>query len=108
MDKMIMTIIPDDEAEFVLNALINAGYTATFAETKGGMLRQTQLTMFIAARDENLEDILSIIKENCRLEIEVSSKNVTNGGMSLGPMPVKKGIGGAIVFIWDIDRIETY
>ena len=46
MNKMVMAVIPRDEAEHVLDALINAGYSATFMETKGGMpVSYTHLTL---------------------------------------------------------------
>lgn len=36
MRKMVMTVVPRDGAEALLNALVDAGYTATFMESRGG------------------------------------------------------------------------
>jgi len=54
MNKMVMSVIPRDEAEMVLAALINGGHTATFLETKGGILRQSQYTLFTAVKEEDV------------------------------------------------------
>ena len=105
--KMMMTIVPRDEAEFVLNALINAGFTATFTETEGGVLRQTQLTMFIIVNESEVDRVLELIGENCRIDVAVTQKE-HEGNFSMGSSPVVAGVGGAIVFVWTIDRIEAF
>lgn len=107
MKKMVMAIVPRDEAEFVLDALINAGHTATFTETRGGMLRQSQLSLFIAVDEEHLGAVKDIIRESCRIEVQVGISHQANN-RSLGPIPVTAGLGGAIVFVWDLDSLETY
>lgn len=108
MKKMVMAIVPRDEAELVLNALISAGYTATFTETQGGMLREAQLALFSVVKEEHLEIVLGIIRDNCRVQVTDEPIKNADGWMSLGSIPVTKGSGGAIVFIWEIGRIETY
>lgn len=105
--KMMMAIVPRDEAEFVLNALINAGFTATFTETEGGVLRQSQLSMFIIVNENEVERVLALIGENCRIDVAVTQKE-GGGNYSLGSAPVVAGVGGAIVFIWTIERTETF
>ncbi|MBN2048054.1 MAG: cyclic-di-AMP receptor [Anaerolineaceae bacterium] len=105
--KMMMTIVPREEAEYVLNALINAGYTATFTETEGGVLRQSQLTMFIVVDEEELEKVVSLIRDNCRIDVAVTTRE-GSGDFSLGAAPVVAGVGGAIVFIWTIERVQTF
>ena len=52
-----------------LSALINAGFTATYSETRGGMLRQSQLTLFIAVRSSDVQTALNVITDSCN-EIE--------------------------------------
>ncbi len=107
MTKMVMAVVPRDEAEHVLDALIEAGHTATFTESRGGMLRQSQLTLFIAVKEEALEKVLTIVRENSRSRVQVESGESAKGA-SLGPIPVTAELGGAVVFIWDLDRFETH
>lgn len=105
--KMVMAVVPTNTAERVLDALVNAGYTATCAETTGGMLRQSQYSLFIAVKQEQLEDVLAIIKKNCRTQIEMGTQKMGER-RTIGSSPVTADLGGAIAFIWDIDRIETF
>ena len=105
--KMMMVVVPSNNADHVLDALVNAGHTATYAETHGGMLQQSQYSLFIAVKKEQLEQVLEIIKVNCRTRVELSTR-VPEDYESMGKTPVTADLGGAVVFIWDINRIETF
>ena len=56
--KMIMAIVPRKYGDDVLSALINAGHS-NFSETRGGMLRQSQLTLFIAGSSRDVQTALN-------------------------------------------------
>ena len=105
--KMVMVVLPSNNAEQVLDALINAGHTATYAETHGGMLRQSQNSLFIAVKKEQLEEILAIIRDNCRTRVEMSTHQVQDHAPT-GSSQVTADLGGAVAFIWDIEQIETF
>lgn len=106
MKRMLMTVLPRDAAEGLLGALVNAGYTATFMESRGGMLRQSQMSLFTAVDTEELEKVLQIIRDNCSTEVFVESQDDVS--YSFGQTSLTTGVGGAVVFIWRIEAIETY
>ncbi len=102
--KMIMTVVPKYSGNAVLEALVNAGYSATFNETKGGMLRQSQITIFIAVKEESVPEVLEIIKAHCKAHMHVQrTSSAPTDSDSAG-----KGysLGGAVTFIWKLDQIE--
>lgn len=109
--KMIMAVVPRKYGDDVLSSLINNGYTATYSETRGGMLRQSQLTLFIAVRSAELEKVLEIVSTACSEQtvvhrgfgltqtMEDDEPHLKNEGRVLGN-------SGAVVFIWTLDRYE--
>ncbi len=105
--KMVMVVVPSNTAEDVLDALVNHGHTATYAETHGGMLRQSQYSLFIVVKKEQLQEVLNIIKDNCRTQVQMSTRSPENSGTT-GVSPVTAELGGAIAFIWDIDQVVTF
>lgn len=105
MDNMVMAVIPRDEGELVLNAVINAGHTATFLETKGGVLRQSQYTLFIVVNDSHLEKICKIIQANCKVDMVFEDQN---SHKELPDSMENEKLGGAVVFIWKLHRVVTY
>jgi len=104
--KMIMVVVPENTAEKVLNALVNAGHTATFVETRGGMLRQSQYSLFIASEDSELEKIISIIKGACHTQVEMKTSSLKIDAQK-GKSSFTADLGGAVVFVWDLEKIET-
>lgn len=104
---MIMAVIPHDHSRKVLDELVDAGFSATFAESRGGMLRQTQHTIFVAVDKQQERQVLAIIKENCRTPSE--SRDRDNEQVEGSEhVSVTAELGGAVVFTWDIDNVQAY
>ena len=110
MRKMVMAVVPRDQANQVMEALIAAGYTATFTDSRGGMLRQAQQMLFIAVREKDLDQILSIIRDNCRVQVQLNHQDDTAPSQfaSRFERAPTTYIGNAVVFVWDLERFETY
>ena len=105
--KMLMAVVPRDQAEAVLHQLVQAGHTATFTESRGGVLRQAQKTLFVAVSDDGLEKVLSIIRKSCREKVHVEETDEQRGAFGRGEEQEAE-VGGAAVWVWDIDRFEVY
>jgi uncharacterized protein YaaQ len=114
IDKMVMTIIEREEANDVLEALIEAGYTPTiFGESRGGVLRQARPTLFVGVAEDKLDDVLSVIRRHCRSHVALESTEAVplpdaEADGERGPMRTFAEVGSAVVFVWDINRFETY
>jgi uncharacterized protein YaaQ len=105
--KMVMVIVPRDDATHVIEALVTAGHMVTFVESRGGMLRQAQQMLFIALEEKVLEEVLDIIRRSCHSQVVVESSG-PRASFVPGSMPVKAQLGGAVVFTWDLERFEKY
>ena len=106
MLKMVMAVVPRDQAGPVLNGLIAEGYIATFMESRGGFLRQAQHIIFVAVKETDLAEVLGIIKDYCRGEVQVQSAREAKSKLAEEESPAE--VGGAAVFVWDLERFETY
>jgi uncharacterized protein YaaQ len=107
--KMVMAVVSRDQADRVLDKLISAGYGATFTESRGGMLRQAQKLMFVAVEAARVDDVVDIIRATCRTPVHVSEQQSPGGGLgSPQPATTVTEVGYAVVFVWDLDRFETF
>ena len=109
--KMIMAVVPRKYGDDLLASLTDSGFTATYQETRGGMLRQSQLTLYIAVRTSDLPNVLEIISSSCSGEImihrghgmtlssEIDEPHLANEGRKLGH-------SSAVVFIWTLDPYD--
>lgn len=104
--KMVMAIVHRDETAHVLEALIAAGHTATFNESRGGVLRQASSTLFIAVQADRLQEVLDIIRENCRSS--VSTDLAPDDGLESSTTRTWTQVGGAVVMVWSVEQFDIY
>lgn len=105
--KMVMAVVSRDQANHVLEMLITSGYPVTIAESRGGVWRQAQYTLYVGVDDDAVDDVLRIIRENCRAQVEVETDDAAKA-RSPESIQVMADLGGAVVFVWDVERMETY
>ena len=108
--KLVMSIVNSDDAEQLVNGLTQAGYRATTISTTGGFLRQGNATIFVGTEDENVENVLQLIKEHCCTRSEYVSPlpPVMEPGEMYVPTPVDVQMGGATVFVMDVVQSERF
>ena len=108
--KLVVSIIHSDDAPQLIEALTQRGHRATVISTTGGFLREGNATVLIGTEDANVEDVLAIIRENCharRQYINPLPPVVEPGELHM-PQPVEVEVGGAIVFVMDVERFERF
>jgi uncharacterized protein YaaQ len=104
--KMVMAVVPREEANNVIGELVAAGHTATFVESKGGVLRQSSQALFIVVSDDDLDQVLDAIGCSCRSALTLTGdEGATAEAAVTGQNAV---VGGAVVFVWELERFERY
>jgi len=63
--KLITAIVRDTDNENITHALTVKGFRVTTIASTGGFLRRGQSTMLIGVDDEQVEEALTLIRENC-------------------------------------------
>ena len=108
--KLIMGIVNSDDAGRLLDALTESGYRATTISTTGGFLRQGNATILIGTEDERVPHVLELIHENCHIRTQFVNPlpPVMEPGEMYIPMPVEVQVGGAAVFVLDVDQFERF
>lgn len=105
--KMVMAVIPRAQAESVLHELVQSGHTATFIDSRGGVLRQAQKTLFVAVSEQELDNVLTVVRESCRSKVRVEETDEQRFPFAKEEEQEAE-VGGAAVWVWDIDRFEVY
>ncbi|HOP71120.1 MAG TPA: cyclic-di-AMP receptor [Bacillota bacterium] len=103
--KLIIAVIQDKDVPKLMDALVRAGYSATKLASTGGFLREGNSTIFIGVDDDEIENVLEIVKDNCRAREQLVTPITPVGpAESYVPYPVGVMVGGATVFILPIER----
>ena len=108
--KLIMSIVQREDADDLLRALTDSGHKATLVSTTGGFLREGNATICVGAEEEKIEEVLALIEENCHTRTRYVSPlaPLTEPSEFYIPEPVELEVGGATVFILDVERYERF
>ena len=108
--KLIMAIVQDKDSNRLSNALIKEGIRATKMASTGGFLRAGNTTFMIGIEDDRVQDVLEVIRLNCKVRDQLVTPVTPMGGTtdSYIPFPVEVQVGGAAVFIMPVERFEHY
>ncbi|NLD87382.1 MAG: transcriptional regulator [Clostridiales bacterium] len=104
--KMILAIINQDDANLVTNGLMHEGYSVTKLSTTGGFLRAGNMTILVGVEDDKVTAVIDIIRKHSHSRRQVIP-TTSELGMGFYPsMPVEVTVGGATVFVLDVDHFE--
>lgn len=106
--KLILAVVSNDDAGTLNNALVKHKFNATRLATTGGFLRRGNTTMLIGVEEERVEELRDLIRRACSQRQEVVPAVATapfGAGLSSG-LPVEVTVGGATVFVLDVERFE--
>lgn len=102
--KLIIAIVHSDDSNRLIAALNEHKYSVTRLATTGGFLRAGNTTLLIGVDDNLTEDAIDIIREECSTRKQITTTHAPMGGVM--PHPIEIEVGGATVFVLDIERFE--
>ena len=106
--KLIMAIVSSDDSREVLERLTEAGYRATVIGTTGGFLREGNTTIFLGTEDARVQPAIDLLRQTCRRRTQWVSPLPTLEGPGLEMSePIEVSVGGAVVFVMDVEQSVT-
>ena len=102
--KLIVAIVNGEDAALVLSELTNASFSVTKLSTSGCFLRAGNVTMLIGVEEEKVQDALDIIEEFSSRRKQQVPINSTYVGDALLSVPIEVTVGGATVFVLDVEQ----
>ena len=104
--KLILAIINKDDSADVSNALTKERYSVTKLDTKGGFLLSGNITLIIGTEEEKVDRAIEIIKQHSQQRKEIVPSTVSYGMGITTSFPLEVTVGGATIFVLDVDRFE--
>lgn len=104
--KLLIAIINSDDAHKVMNEITKAGFYATKLTTTGGFLRTGNLTLLMGVEDEKVDEVLELLRENSRKREEITPVIPGYDTGVMNAIPVKITVGGATVFVLDVEQFH--
>ena len=104
--KMIIAILNADDAPIVTHSLMKGGYSITKLATTGGFLRAGNVTILVGVDDDKVQSAIDIIKENSHSRKQMIAPSVEPGLNFYPTMPVEVIVGGATIFVLNVEHFE--
>ncbi len=104
--KLIFAIINKDDSHTVSKALTKAGHFATKLASTGGFLSAGNTTFLICTENENVDNVIKIIEEKSHKRKQFVPSAASFGIGTYSSFPVEVSVGGATIFVTDIERFE--
>lgn len=104
--KLIYAIINNDDSHAVSNALTKSGFSATKLASTGGFLMAGNTTFLVCSENDKVDEIIGIIRDHSRKRKQFVPAAPSYEAGSYSSFPVEVCVGGATIFVTDIERFE--
>lgn len=106
--KLVFAIVHNEDSHKVTKDLNENGFSVTKLSSTGGFLRSGNTTLLVGVEEENLDDVIGIIEKNSRSRTQLINYPIPAVGIEgmLVTNPVEVVVGGATIFVTNVERFE--
>ena len=108
--KLVLAIINNDDNLAVTSALTRENFMVTQLSTTGGFLLTGNTTLLVGADDDTVGRVEEIIQKfsKARMTTPDATTDSLGKGLADGGIAPEVRVGGATVFVLNVDRINKY
>lgn len=107
VNRMMAVIIQEKDVENAENALNQLGFASTRLSSSGGFLGKRNTTLLIGLSAGHEKAVYEALNNSCRRRVEHVTTPLT-GIPPIPATPLQVNVGGATVFVFNIDRFEVF
>ncbi len=107
--KLILATIQEQDSDRVIGALTTGKFGVTRIGSTGGFLREGNTTLLIGVEDTQVADVIALLQRTSQRRTRVLPVPIgatPNGNALYNYAEVT--VGGAAMFVLDVDQFEQY
>jgi uncharacterized protein YaaQ len=108
--KIVYAIVSSDDGNRVTDVLNEHQFVVTKLATTGGFLKKGNSTLMIGTEDSQVDEVIKLIKDACgkrqKINCNVPAPNLGSVSSGYMMMPMSVELGGATIFVTDVERFE--
>ena len=104
--KLVLAIVNGDDSAKVSGALTRSGFFVTKLATSGGFLAAGNTTCIVGTEDEKIPEVIEIIKNNSNTRARMKPTSAPYGVGMFTSAPIEVEVGGATVFVLDVEQFH--
>jgi len=106
--KLIIAVVSNDDSHSLSNALTKENFAVTKLATTGGFLKIGNTTMLIGTENDRVEKCIEIIKEESKQRTELVPSTASYDIGRFATFPVEVQVGGATIFVMDVEQFIKF
>lgn len=108
--KLLIAIVQDEDASRLVSSLMNEGFSVTKLATTGGFLRAGNTTLLLGVEDDRLQPAIDVIEKICKSRTQIASSPSPVAGTAsvYTPYPIEVTVGGATIFVLEVDQFVKF
>jgi CPA1 family monovalent cation:H+ antiporter len=107
VDRLLTAIIQERDLENALSALTKLGFSVTHIPSHGGFLGRRNLTLLIGLSKGQESAAVEALSTSCNKRVDYVSTPVETGTIPF-PSPVPVNVGGATIFVFEVERYGEF
>ena len=104
--KQIFAILSNDDSSKVSKELTKNRFSVTKLATTGGFLMAGNTTFIIGTEDERVDEAIEIIGKHSKKRTQMVPSSASYGVGMYTSFPVEVQVGGATIFVMNVERFE--
>ena len=106
--KLVIAIVQDKDTGKLIMELSKNNIRSTKLASTGGFLGGGNTTLLVGVDSARVEEVLDIVKRTCKSRKQVTTPVIPVGvaGDSYIPIPTEVTIGGATLFVLDVEKFD--
>ena len=102
--KLVIAVINHDDSHVVVHNLTKEGFLVTKLSTTGGFLMMGNMTILVGVENDKVSSVIRVISKYSKSRKQVMPSMSEMGIGMLPVLPVEVTVGGATIFVLDVEQ----
>jgi len=106
VNQLVIATVAGAQAGVLTDMLVRDGFYVTQLDSSGGILREATVSLLVDLDQERLPSLLEHVHECCPTYRRFIPAHVEAPLLEIQPMMIEAEMGGATVYVLDVERFE--
>jgi uncharacterized protein YaaQ len=106
VNQLVIATVTGSQAGALTDRLTHDGFYVTQVDSSGGILREAAISFIIGLDRARLPRLLEHVRECCPTHRRFIPAHVEAPLLEIQPMMIEAEVGGATVYVLDVERFE--
>ena len=106
VNQLVIATVSGTQASTLTDRLIQDDFYVTQVDSSGGILQEMRISLLIGLDRGRLPRLLDHVRECCRTQRRFIPAHVEAPLLEIQPMMIEAEVGGATVYVLDVERFE--